>query len=199
MEHQGTVFLETNRLILRKFTMHDTSAAFNNWESDEKVTQFLRWNAAKDISEVEKIVSSWVNEYKNPSFYQWAIVPKEIPGGCEPVGTISAPDVDERISKVEIAYCIGSKWWNRGYATEAFQAVIPFFFEKVKVNRIEAKHDPNNPASGKVMKKCGLKYEGTLRKAWWNSRGLIDVCIYGILAEDYFCEAKMKGENCNES
>ncbi len=158
MRHQGTVELNTNRLLLRKFTMNDTEAAFNNWESDEKVARSVRWSAAKDIAQVEQIVSGWVNGYKSPSFYQWAIVPMEI---GEPVGTISAADVDDKISKVEIAYCIGSRWWNRGYASEAFRALVPFFFETVKVNRIEAKHDPNNPASGKVMQKCGLKYEGT--------------------------------------
>lgn len=183
MQHKGTVTLETERLVLRKFTMNDTEAAFRNWESDEKVTEHLRWSALHNYADAEEVVKNWIKRYADDAFYQWAIVLKEL---GEPIGTISVAEINEQIGKVEMAYCIGSRWWGNGYAGEAFMAVISFFFEEVKANRIEAKHDPNNLASGKVMKKCGLKYEGTLRKAWWNNKGLIDVCIYGVLAEDYF-------------
>ncbi|MGN1096150.1 MAG: GNAT family N-acetyltransferase, partial [Eubacteriales bacterium] len=67
----------------------------------------------------------------------------------------------------------------------AFSAVISFLFDKVKVKRIESWHDPNNPNSGKVMKKCGLIYEGTLRKADWSNKGIVDASVYAILLEDY--------------
>ena len=67
----------------------------------------------------------------------------------------------------------------------ALRHIIPFFFEEVGVQRIEAQHDPNNPASGKVMEKCGLKYEGTLRKADWSNKGIVDACMYSILATEY--------------
>jgi len=68
--------------------------------------------------------------------------------------------------------------------------VIRFLFEEVKVNRIQARHDPANPGSGIVMKKCGLQYEGTLRKADKNNTGIVDVAMYGILAEEYWKEEK---------
>jgi ribosomal-protein-alanine N-acetyltransferase len=70
--------------------------------------------------------------------------------------------------------------------SEAFSAIIPFLFEEVGVNRIEAQHDPNNPHSGNVMKKCGLKYEGTLRQVGYNNQGIADVCIYSLLRDEYF-------------
>lgn len=187
MEHKGTVKIETERLILREFVMDDTEAAFRNWESDSKVTEFLRWSAVNDISEAEKIMRNWVDRYTDMSFYQWAIVPKDF---GEPIGTISVVDMDERTEKVQIGYCIGSKWWGQGYTSEAFSAIIPFFFQEVKAKRIEAQHDPNNPNSGSVMKKCGLQYEGTLRKADWNNKGIVDACIYGLLADDYFKSVK---------
>lgn len=183
MEHKGTVEIETTRLILRKFTMEDTKAAFNNWESDDKVTEYLRWSAMQRVSESENVMRQWVDNYTDNSYYQWAIVPKNL---GEPIGTISVVETDEITGKVQIGYCIGREWWNKGYTTEAFSAVIKFLFEQVKVNRIEAQHDPNNSNSGSVMKKCGLKYEGTLRKADFNNKGIVDACMYGILAEDYF-------------
>lgn len=49
--------------------------------------------------------------------------------------------------------------------SEALAALIKFFFEEVEVNRIESRFDPNNIGSGKVMEKCGMEYEGTLREA----------------------------------
>lgn len=184
MNHKGTVKLETERLILRKIAEEDVDAAFSNWMSDEKVTEFLRWPTHKDISVSERVVKEWVEEYKkDDAFYQWAIVLKELD---EPIGTISVVDINERVDMVHIGYCIGSKWWGNGYMSEAFACIIPFFFDEVGAQRIEAQHDPNNPASGKVMEKCGLKYEGTLRKADWSNKGIVDAAMYGLLKEEYY-------------
>lgn len=183
MNHKGTITIETQRLILRKFTADDVPAAFHNWTSDEKVTEFLRWPTHSNIGVTELVLNDWIAGYENPNFYQWAIVPKDI---NEPIGTISVVGMDERTAKVHIGYCIGSKWWHRGFTSEAFSAIIPFFFEQVEAKRIESQHDPKNPNSGKVMKKCGLTFEGTLRKADWSNKGIVDACMYGMLASDYF-------------
>lgn len=184
MEHKGIIRLETQRLVLRQFTINDVAAAFHNWMSDDKVTEFLRWPTHKEIGISESIIKEWIEAYKtDKSFYQWAIVLKEL---NEPIGTISVVDKNERIDMVHIGYCIGSRWWNKGYMSEAFAGIIPFLFEKVKAQRIEAQHDPNNPNSGKVMRKCGLTYEGTLRKADWSNKGIVDAAMYALLAEDYF-------------
>ena len=171
MEHQGTKTIETERLILRKFTADDLSAIFHNWISDEKVTEFLRWPTHKSIDITKRVLESWLLEYEKPDFYQWAIIPKEI---GEPIGTISVIELNEKTEKVHIG----------------FTAVIAFLFEEVKVNRIETWHDPQNPNSGKVMQKCGLIYEGTLRQADWNNKGIVDACVYGILASDYRANKK---------
>lgn len=58
--------------------------------------------------------------------------------------------------------------------------------EEVGANRVESRHDSNNPNSGKVMAKCGMKLEGILRQADRNNQGICDCCMYGILAQDYF-------------
>lgn len=94
--------------------------------------------------------------------------------------------MNEDIDMVEIGYCIGSKWWGKGIATEALDAVTKFLFEQVKVNRIQSHHDPVNIGSGKVMLKCGFQYEGTLRSADRNNTGIVDAVSYSILASDYF-------------
>ena len=73
--------------------------------------------------------------------------------------------------------------------SEALARVIPFFFDVVKANRIESQHDPNNPNSGNVMRKCGLQYEGTLRQADFNNQGIVDAARYALLARDYYTNA----------
>ncbi|MBQ8862856.1 MAG: GNAT family N-acetyltransferase [Clostridia bacterium] len=183
MEHKGTVQIESERLILRRFNENDIAPSFRNWTASEKVTEFLRWSPHESAEETERILGSWIKKYENPAFYQWAIVPKEL---GEPIGTISVVGIKEKADTIHIGYCIGEAWWHKGYTSEAFAAIIPFFFEEVKVNRIESQYDPNNPNSGRVMRKCGLKYEGTLRKADWSNKGIVDACMHAILAEDYY-------------
>ncbi|KIR03844.1 hypothetical protein P261_02659 [Lachnospiraceae bacterium TWA4] len=183
MEHKGTVRLETDRIVLRQFTKEDYQLVYDNFESDVNMTKYLRWKAAEKLDSAVEVVNDWVENYKNKDFYQWAIVPKDL---GEPIGTISVVEMDEKTKKVHIGYCIGTKWWHQGYTSEALATIIPFFFEDVKVNRIESQHDPNNPNSGKVMVKCGMKYEGTLRQNDWSNQGIVDAAMYGLLASDYF-------------
>ena len=117
MNHKGTVKIETERLVLRAFVIEDTEAGFRNWMSDERVTEFLRWPTHDDISISERVINEWVKEYeKDKSFYQWAIVLKEL---GEPIGTISVVEKNEQIDMVHIGYCIGSKWWGTGYITNS--------------------------------------------------------------------------------
>ena len=118
------------------------------------------------------------------------IVPKDF---GELIGTIYVVEITEKIDKVSIVYCIGTKWWNQGYTSEALSTIILFFFKEVKVNRIESLHDLNNPNSGKVIQKCGMKYEATLRQNDWSNQGIVDVSMYGLLKFDYFDEIKENG------
>lgn len=183
MEHKGTILIETERLILRRFTLDDSNASFSNWTNDDKVTEFLRWPTHQDIKTTKKVIGVWVDSYNNDSFYQWAIILKNNTEG--PIGTISVVDQNEELGIIHIGYCIGSKWWHKGITSEAFARIIPFFFNEVKANRIESMHDLLNPNSGQVMIKCGLKYEGTLRQADMNNKGIVDVAMYSILSKEY--------------
>ncbi|MDR7810381.1 GNAT family N-acetyltransferase [Lacrimispora sp.] len=184
MNHLGTVQIETDRLILRKFNISDTKALFRNWANDAEVTKFLSWSPIMSAEEAERILSDWINRYSDNKFYQWAIVLKE--NSDEPIGTISVVRMNEEIDMVHIGYCIGRKWWYKGITTEAFKEIIPFLIEKVEVKRIESRHDPRNPNSGKVMLKCRLTFEGTLRNADINNQGICDASMYALLKEDYY-------------
>ena len=128
------------------------------------------------------IIDGWIKQYSNERYYHWAIVLKD--NGDEPIGDIAVVDRKEAVSMVHVGYCIGKAWWHRGIASEALKAVMDFLFDVVDVKRIEARHNPRNPHSGKVMKKCGMKYEGTLRSSYWNNQGICDACYYALLKSE---------------
>jgi len=188
MKHLGTKELETERLILRRLTINDIESVYNNWANDDDVTRYLSWPTHRDTNITKNVLENWIQNYSEDDFYQWGIVLKDI---NEPIGTISVVDKNDDIKMVVIGYCIGKQWWNKGITSEALNAVIKFFFDEVGVNRIEARHDPNNQNSGKVMIKCGMKYEGRLRQAHRNNTGICDHIVYGILAEDYYKNKKI--------
>lgn len=182
MEHLGTKQIETERLNLRPFVMEDAEAMYRNWASDPEVTKFLSWPAYQSVDTAYEILDIWTKQYSDNTFYQWAIELKEI---GEVIGSISVVNFDDRVDMVEIGFCVGKAYWGRGIMTEAFQAVIDFLFGEVGVQRIEAGHDPNNPASGAVQRKCGLKYEGTLRRSIRSNQGITDKVVLSILKEEW--------------
>lgn len=182
MKHCGTQRLETDRLILRRYVTVDAGAMYKNWVSDEEVTKFLMWQAHSSEEVSRDVLEDWVNQYSNERYYHWAIVLKD--NGEEPIGDIAVVKLTEETLTAHIGYCIGRAWWHKGITSEALQAVMDFLFDVVDVRRIESRHDPRNPNSGKVMEKCGMKYEGTLRSADWNNQGICDACYWALLKSE---------------
>ena len=181
MEHCSTQTLQTPRLILRRFTLEDAPAMYKNWASDPEVTRFLTWPAHPSVQTTRAVLENWVSSYDRKDFYQWAIVPADV---GEPVGSIAAVGLNDDLAIVHIGYCLGKAWWRQGIMSQALQAVMDFFFDRVGANRIESRHDPRNPNSGRVMQKCGMKYEGTLRQSDRNNQGVCDACWYALLREE---------------
>lgn len=181
MKHLGTQIIETPRLILRPFTLEDAPAMYHNWASDPEVTKYLTWPTHESMEVSRQVLSDWITHYPEVNYYQWAIVPKEF---GEPIGSIAVVHLHDRIGKAEVGYCMGKRWWHRGIMAEALESVIRFLLKEVGFNRVEACHDPNNPNSGKVMAKCGMRFEGTQRQASFNNQGICDLNWYAILADD---------------
>ena len=182
MKNCGTQRIETDRLILRRYKIEDADAMYKNWASDSEVTKFLTWQPHSSVDVSRSIIEDWLKKYSDEKYYHWAIVLKD--NGNESIGGISVVHMNEDISMVHIGYCLGRAWWRRGIMSEALKAVTDFMFDTVEVNRVEARHDPRNPNSGKVMQKCGMKYEGTLRSADRNNQGICDACYYALLRSE---------------
>ena len=128
MNHIGTIELATERLTLRRFTIEDAESMYYNWASEDEVTRFLTWPTHKSVEDSEMVIDQWIKAYSDKKTYQWAIELNDLE---QPIGSISAVKVDDEIDAVEIGYCIGTKYWNKGYATEALTEVIRFFMNEV--------------------------------------------------------------------
>ena len=181
--HKGTQAIETERLILRRFRMDDAQAMYDRWASDPEVTRFLTWPPHADVGVTKQLLTIWTNAYEKADTYQWAITVKE--QGDLPVGSIAVVFCDDRVRKAEVGYCIGRIWWRQGITSEALEAVIAFLFDEVGMERVEARHDVNNPNSGAVMEKCGMKKEGVHRSGDWNNQGIVDACMHAILKDEW--------------
>lgn len=178
MKHLGTKQIETDRLILRRFTVADAEKMYQNWASDPEVTKFLTWPTHENAEATRALLTDWVSSYENADKYEWCIALKE---NDEPVGSMGVVHCNEKVQSMEIGYCIGREYWHQGITSEALAAVMQFLLEEVGAYRIESRHDARNPHSGAVMKKCGMRYEGTRIQADWNNSGICDCVHYGYV------------------
>jgi ribosomal-protein-alanine N-acetyltransferase len=95
-------------------------------------------------------------------------------------------DLNEKYCSCEVGYNISRLFWGKGIMTEALKAVISYLFIGIGMNRIEARHNTLNSASGSVMQKSGMKHEGILRQIKVDKNGhFYDLAVYSILKSDY--------------
>lgn len=182
LNHKGTILIETKRLILRRFTIDDASSMFNNWASDIDVCKYMRWSPHKNEEETKEKLSIWIDSYNMESFYQWAIVLKKTD---KPIGAIGLFVINENDLCGDVGYCIGKKHWGQGIVTEALSAVLSFAFKTIGFNRIETYHSINNPASGRVMEKAGMIFEGLAKQKYKSISGFEDSNMYSSVKSDF--------------
>lgn len=179
LNHRGTINLETERLILRPFKEEDAEKMYNGWATDPDVTRYVTWAPHESIEETKNLIKMWMKENKDVEKYHWIMELKE---NNTVVGTLGLMGVDNKNENCEIGYCIRKDYWNKGITTEVAKRVLEYALNEVGFTRITGRHMIENPASGKVMEKCGLKYEGILRKILKNSRDqIVDCKYYSIL------------------
>lgn len=158
MAYRNTPRLETERLILRKFTENDIEALFLIL-ADKEVNTFLPWFPLKSIDEAQSFYEArFAADYEKPQSYAYAICLK---ADNYPMGYIKV-DMDE---SHDLGYGLRKEFWHRGIVTEAGKAVIAQV-KKDGLPYITATHDINNPHSGGVMRQVGMKYQYSYEEQW---------------------------------
>lgn len=170
------LILETKRLFLRPVELADAEDMYE-YASDEETTRFVfkRHESLQDTCEniARVFISNPIGNY--------GICLKET---GKLIGTIDLR-VDEVNSKAEMGYTLNKAYWGQGYTTEAGRKLVQLAFEKLNLNRVEAKHDSRNLASGRVMEKLGMVKEAVLRDSHMMDAEVTTLIVYGITKTDY--------------
>lgn len=149
--------LETQRLILRPFSMEDVEQVYRNWASQDEIYQFLPWSAHENIQKTKQVIQQWIeNEDLKQRFY-WCIVLKD---SKECIGTVYFTDYDRDIKQIETGFCVGKAFWNKGYMAEALCASSEWMLTScnLEINQIVGTNDIDNPGSGRAMEKAGYSF-----------------------------------------
>lgn len=154
----NTPTIETERLILRKFTESDLKALYEIY-SDEEANTFLPWFPLKTIEEAKVFYEThFASKYEQENAYNYAVCLKE---NDVPIGYVNVGAADS----YDFGYGLRKKFWNQGIITEASRAVI-IQLKNDGIPYITATHDIKNPRSGNVMKKLGMKYQYSYEEKW---------------------------------
>lgn len=173
--------LETGRLELRPLRARD-AVEIEQLLNDRELASNTE---SIDFPYPQGVAAHWIDRNQD----RWMVGEAYVLTICQKetgrlIGTIELL-ANKQNHRAELSYWIGRNFWNQGFATEAANAIVDFGFTELGFARITSQHFTRNPASGRVLEKIGMRFEGTrkghIRK--WNQ--FEDVNIYGMLACNY--------------
>ena len=173
--------LLTEKLLLRSLTLEDAQDVQHLAGERDIASTLSNMPHPYEDGMAEEWIRSCSGKFEKDEALNFAIIRRT---DKKLIGEIELR-LDRENESGELGYWIGKPYWNCGYATEAARAVVAYGFEVLKLNRVQAKHFKRNPASGRVLEKIGMRYEGCRRqhiKKWDNFEDLME---YGMLRADY--------------
>lgn len=93
--------------------------------------------------------------------------------------------LEARHQHAELGYWLGLAYWGKGYATEAAREVVRYGFSELGLHRIFASHFGHNSASGKILRKLGMRHEGCQREHLLKWDQFVDSELYGLLRKEW--------------
>jgi ribosomal-protein-alanine N-acetyltransferase len=175
--------LESEQLILKKIEVNNLEEVYGIYSNDQ-VFEYCGIIPKHNKDTVKNMIGHFERDFTKGVRVKWGIFLKNNPYIL--VGIIEAMDFDQKVDMVTIGYFLAEPYWGRGIAGQVVHLVMKYLFETVEVNRIQAEVMPFNERSKRVLLKNGFIKEGTLRQAHvWSGKGLIDLEIYSVLAEEY--------------
>jgi [ribosomal protein S5]-alanine N-acetyltransferase len=169
--------IDTARLVLRPYTLADAARVqqmCNDWEVARTT---LALPHPYPDGAAEQWIATHAEQFEKGVDLTLAVT---LQTGGLVVGSVGL-SIRDAHSRAELGYLIAREHWNHGYCTEAARALIDYGFNTLGLNRIQAMHFTNNPASGRVMQKAGMTKEGILRKYVRNRGEFVDVVMYSTL------------------
>lgn len=168
--------LTTDRLILRPLGLYDADAIFK-YARNPEVSKYTLWEPHVSLDDSRNYIIEYVAAYyaegvPEPLGIAFANDPSQI------IGTVGCFWASKKARSMELAYALAQEHWGKGLVPEASQAVMEFCFQNFGLNRIQARCKAENLASAKVMQKCNMQFEGTLRSCLFHRDRFWDMHYY---------------------
>jgi len=184
------MILRTERLTLRPFTMADVPLVQELASAREVAENTLMIPHPYPDGAAAEWIAKHEGDFAENRIHHFAIDQGQL------IGAIALILKGDAIG--EIGYWIGVPYWGRGYASEAANAVVRYGFEQCGLQRVFACHFTRNVASGRVLQKSGMTYEGTLRRHLKKWDEYVDLAFYGILREEWLSRGSRTAEKTAE-
>ena len=174
--------LHTERLLLRPFALADAKDV-QCLAGDRAIADTTANIPHPDLDGMaEQWIATHQERFEAGELVNFAVVLRDT-GAL--IGAIALMDLSARHERGELGYWIGRPYWNKGYCTEAAQAVLAYGFSVLGLHRIHGRSFKRNPASGRVMEKIGMVPEGCLRAHHKKWERFEDIVLYGILKSEW--------------
>jgi [ribosomal protein S5]-alanine N-acetyltransferase len=182
---RAPVVLHTPRLLLRPFRRDDIPALLLLIGAREVAATTLRIPHPYTAADAEAFLQYSDGVWQKREGARFGVFLRE---GERLLGGMGL-QANREHRHAELGYWIGVPFWGKGYCTEAVREVVKYGFEALELQRIFATHFVNNPASGRILQKIGMKHEGTLRRHILKWGEYLDVELYALLASEYSSRA----------
>ncbi|PJO42009.1 GNAT family N-acetyltransferase [Lysinibacillus xylanilyticus] len=168
--------IHTKRLYLRKMKMADAHSLFNIW-SDPDVSKFMNIANFTHEEQAKEIIELFDELTEERKAIRFTIIKKE---SNEIIGSCGFNSFDVDNASAEIGYDLAKAYWGKGYATESVSALIDIAFTTLNINKIEAKIEPGNINSIKVVEKLNFTFEGTFKEYEESKESSYDINVYSL-------------------
>jgi RimJ/RimL family protein N-acetyltransferase len=173
--------LQTERLILRPFELTDGEDV-RRLAGDRAIADTtLQIPHPYEVGMAEEWILTRRPKFEAGEEVVFAIVLRETGELIGAMGLV----IEGKFRRAELGYWIGRPYWGNGYCTEAGHAVLEYGFHSLNLNRIHAYHFQRNPASGKVMRKLGMKHEGSSPQHVMKWGAFEDIELYGMIRSEW--------------
>lgn len=172
---------ETERFILRKAVENDGHDIFELY-SDEKVVKYMPFTPFTSIEDAISELNWYDKIFKEQTGFRCVIEDIE---SKNVIGTCGFLNYEKEHNRIEIGYDLNPKYWGKGVMKEALSCIIHFAFMTMKINKIEAKVEPENNSSIRLLEKLNFLKEGVLRQHEFEKGKYVDLAIFSILKSEY--------------
>lgn len=173
--------LTTERLLLRPVRREDAPALAEIANDSDISAKLSSMPYPYTLEDAKEFIEKTHKGYAQSKVAEFCIVKKS----SQKLTGMIAMGFNAKNNHATVGYWLGKAYWGRGYMTEALHEIVRFGFEQLQLHRIAGHHFHNNPASGNVMQKVGMKLEGRRVEHFKKGDLYLDILDYGLLRRDW--------------